>query len=138
MSSADPAPPEEHDPATTATNAGGAHDQAKKDHKLTDSKGWDGKLRIDKLALAGSAGPTDADAQSEPEESEDEGFPGKVEDGPPPEQLDADEDLLEEYADDEEDIDLVHMKVASMAALKLERFKHLKVDYLVLDCAIHD
>jgi hypothetical protein len=55
-----------------------------------DSKGWDGKLRVDKKAVL--ANP---EALSDPEYSD--------EDAPPPEQIDADEDLL---ADEDGDTDV--------------------------------
>ncbi|KAJ4294046.1 protein phosphatase regulatory subunit Sds22 [Kalmusia sp. IMI 367209] len=97
-----------------ATNADDTHDAQKKD-RPRDSKGWDGKLRVGKSVLVDGR---DKDAESEPDESEDE--------GPPPEQLPADEDLLEEYPEDEDEIELVHMRISNMAALRLERFKNLK------------
>ncbi|KAJ4355716.1 protein phosphatase regulatory subunit Sds22 [Didymosphaeria variabile] len=101
------------DPAVDA--AGETHNaEIKKGPR--DSKGWDGKLRMDKSVLVNGK---DQDAESEADDaSEDE--------GPPPEQLPADEDLLEDYPEDEEDIELVHMRVSNMAALRLERFKKLK------------
>lgn len=94
---------------------GETHDAEKKD-KPRDSKGWDGKLRVDKSVLVN--GRDQDAAESEPEVSEDE--------GPPPEQLPADEDLLEDYPEDEEEIELVHLRISDMAALRLERFKKLK------------
>jgi protein phosphatase 1 regulatory subunit 7 len=124
MSSSEPAPPAEHDPATTSAATTQSHEEEKKDHKPRDSKGWDGKLRLDKKVLSGEQA-TEGDAQSDAEESEEEGF--KVEDGPPPEQIGADEDLLEDMDEDEEDIDLVHLRIASIPSLKLERFKKLRV-----------
>ncbi|KAL1605119.1 protein phosphatase regulatory subunit Sds22 [Paraconiothyrium brasiliense] len=101
------------DPAVDA--AGETHDaEIKKGPR--DSKGWDGKLRMDKSVLVNGK---DQDAESEADDvSEDE--------GPPPEQLPADEDLLEDYPEDEEDIELVHMRISNMPALRLERFKKLK------------
>ncbi|KAF2270069.1 L domain-like protein [Lojkania enalia] len=116
MSGSEPTPPAQPDPADHAHFSNAGTDQAKKGHRPRDSKGWDGKLRLDKKVLGD--GPTDAGAESEPEESEDE--------GPPPEQLAADEDLLEDTPEDEEDIDLVHLKISSIPALKLERFTKLQ------------
>lgn len=116
MSAAEAAPPPEHDPASPSVTVD-APDQEKKDHKPRDSKGWDGKLRLSKKANAGEEAADDP--QSEAEESPDE--------GPPPEQISADEDLLDDYLEDEEEIDLVHRRVSSIPALKLERFKKLKV-----------
>lgn len=111
----------------SSTNASETHDSEKKDHKPRDSKGWDGKLRVDKSVLVD--GQHEPGAESDPEVSEDE--------GPPPEQLAADEDLLDDCPEDEEDIELVHMKVANIPALRLERFKQLKVPALVLRASSH-
>lgn len=112
------------DPAVTDANGSiTAHDQDKDDHKLRDSKGWDGKLRVDKLTLSDEPKDPSVDIESDAEVSEDE--------GPPPEQLPADEDLLDDTPEDEEEIELVHCKIADMASLRLERFKQMKV-YMVL------
>jgi protein phosphatase 1 regulatory subunit 7 len=46
-----------------------------------------------------------------------------VEGGPP---IDADEDLLDEYDSDAEEIDLVHCRVSSLAHLQLQRFAQLQ------------
>lgn len=119
-SSADPAPPGEHDPANT--DAEQAHDRKNKEVKVRrprDSKGWDGKLRVDKVSLNDDAASPGAEGESDAEQSEDE--------GPPPEQLAADEDLLDDVPEDEEEIDLVHFRVSNIPALKLERFQKLKV-----------
>lgn len=115
MTDSDNAPHIELDAA--ATNSDRTHDLEKKDHKPRDSKGWDGKLRVDKSMLVD--GPPDLGAESEPEVSEDE--------GPPPEQLAADEDLLDDVPEDEDEIELVHMRISSIPALRLERFNKLKV-----------
>ena len=102
------------DPAIDAT--GETHDAENKD-RPRDSKGWDGKLRVDKNVLVNGR---DQDADSDADDvSEDE--------GPPPEQLPADEDLLEDYPEDEDEIELVHLRISDMAALRLDRFKKLKV-----------
>ncbi|MCJ1468705.1 hypothetical protein MMC07_007335 [Pseudocyphellaria aurata] len=74
-----------------------------------DSQGWDGKLRVDKKAVV-----TNAEILSDPDYSDD--------DAPPVEQIGADEDLLEEYELDSDDIDLVHCRITSIGALRLERF----------------
>jgi len=113
--SQDDAPHIAIDPSTTDVTAP-EHDAEKKDDRPRNSKGWDGKLRVDKNVLVDGR---DRDADSEVELSED--------DGPPPEQLPADEDLLEDYPEDEDEIELVHMRISSMPALRLERFKKLKV-----------
>jgi protein phosphatase 1 regulatory subunit 7 len=85
-------------------------------HTPRDSKGWDGKLRVDRRALVrGTDGG--GGAESEPEE-EDE--------GPQPEEIEADEDLTADFEDDTEEIDLVQCRISSIEALKLERFTNLQ------------
>jgi protein phosphatase 1 regulatory subunit 7 len=81
-----------------------------------DSKGWDGKLRLDKSVRVDW--PREPGAESDAEESED--------DAPPPEQLAADEDLLDDFPEDEDEIDLVHLRISSIPALRLERFRKLR------------
>ncbi|KAA6415340.1 MAG: phosphatase 1 regulatory subunit SDS22 [Lasallia pustulata] len=78
-----------------------------------DSKGWDGKLRVGRNATI-----TNPEALSDPDYS-DEG-------APPAAQIEADEDLLEEYDSDANDIDLVHCRISSIPALRLERFTNLE------------
>jgi protein phosphatase 1 regulatory subunit 7 len=120
MSDPNVAPRSELDPTTSdATGATEARDHDKEDHKPRDSKGWDGKLRIDKLSLSEEPKDPTVEIQSEPEDSDDE--------GPPPEQLPADEDLLDDTPEDEDEIELVHCKISDMDSLKLERFKQMKV-----------
>ena len=96
------------------------------DHKPRDSKGWDGKLRLNKSVQLD--GPHGAGADSDPEASEDEDADKNKDKnaGPPPEQLAADEDLLDDVPDDEDQIDLVHLRISSIPALRLERFRKLK------------
>lgn len=118
MAEQSPTPQTERDPATTK-DAKEAHEEEKEDHKPRDSKGWDGKLRLDKISLSDEPRDPHAQVQSEAEDSEDE--------GPPPEQLPADEDLLDETPDDEDEIELVHCKIADLDSLRLERFNQLKV-----------
>jgi protein phosphatase 1 regulatory subunit 7 len=125
MSDSNAAPRSDLDPATADANYSiTAHDQDKDDHKLRDSKGWDGKLRVDKLTLNDEPKDPSVEIESEPEVSEDE--------GPPPEQLPADEDLLDDTPEDEDEIELVHCKIADMASLRLERFKQMKVHLVLL------
>lgn len=94
------------------TNGDASHNQA--DHKSPrDSKGWDGKLRLEKRPVITNSG-----ALSDPEHSD--------EDALPVEQLEADEDLLDEYEDDEDEINLVHCRITSIPALRLERFTKLE------------
>lgn len=83
-------------------------------HGLTNSSGWDGKLRM----TPKSATLTNPEALSDPEYSDPE--------APPVEQIEADEDLLDDYPEDTEDIDLVHCRISSMPALRLERFKKVE------------
>jgi protein phosphatase 1 regulatory subunit 7 len=95
-----------------------------KDHRPRDSKGWDGKLRLEKSVQVDGH---DKDAPSDPEASDDDtDKEGEKDSGPPPEQLAADEDLLDDWPEDEDQIDLVHMRVSSIPALRLERFRKLK------------
>lgn len=80
--------------------------------------GWDGKLRVNKAAK-----PTpvivNPHVLSDPELSDDDA-------GPPPEEIEADEDLLEDYEEDVDQIDLIHCRISSIPALRLERFKQLE------------
>lgn len=55
---------------------------------------------------------------SEAEETEDEDVPVDV--------IEDDEDLLDDYPPDVEDIELVHLRISSITALKLERFKEVQ------------
>lgn len=78
--------------------------------KPRDSNGWDGKLRVGpKQAIL--ANP---EALSDPDYSD--------EDAPPVDQIEADEDLLDDYPLETEDIDLVHCRIMSIPNLHLERF----------------
>ncbi|EEH47808.2 uncharacterized protein PADG_03892 [Paracoccidioides brasiliensis Pb18] len=78
--------------------------------KMRDSKGWDGKLRVEHHAVLAN--------QGDPEDSD--------ENAPPPQEIDADEDLLSELSNDVDDIDLVHCRITSLPALHLERFTNLE------------
>ncbi|KAI9706774.1 MAG: Protein phosphatase 1 regulatory subunit sds22 [Bogoriella megaspora] len=75
--------------------------------------GWDGKLRVEKKPIL-----VNPEALSDPEYSD--------EDAPPPVQIDADEDLLDDVEQDAEDVDLTHCRVVSIPALRLDRFQKLK------------
>jgi protein phosphatase 1 regulatory subunit 7 len=78
--------------------------------KPRDSNGWDGKLRVGpKQAIL--ANP---EALSDPDYSD--------EDAPPVDQIEADEDLLDDYPLDTEEIDLVHCRIKSIPSLRLGRF----------------
>jgi protein phosphatase 1 regulatory subunit 7 len=116
------APHSERDPAA-ATDASETHDQDKEDNKPRDSKGWDGKLRLDRMTISEEPRDPRAEVVSDAE-SDDE--------APPPEQLPADEDLLDDTPEDEDEIELVHCKVADMTSLRLDRFKQMKVIHYTL------
>ena len=81
---------------------------------LVSSSGWDGKLRMPSR----HAVLTNPDILSDPEYSDPE--------APPVDEIEADEDLLDDYPPDTEDIDLVHLRISSIQALKLERFTNVK------------
>ncbi|KAL8801003.1 MAG: hypothetical protein Q9200_007073, partial [Gallowayella weberi] len=94
---------------------------------LTDKNGWDGKLRVGKRAEV-----VNAEILSDPEYSDEE--------APPVQQIQADEgcipsphhltidanecsaDLLEDYEEDTDEIDLVHSRISSIPALRFDRF----------------
>jgi protein phosphatase 1 regulatory subunit 7 len=78
--------------------------------RLTDSKGWDGKLRVPKSALV--ANP---EALSDPEYSDDE----NIMEG---EEIAADEDLLDGEDPETDEIMCAHSRVGSIDSLRLERF----------------
>lgn len=77
---------------------------------LVSSNGWDGKLRMPPR----NAVLTNPEILSDPDYSDP--------DAPPVDQIEADEDLLDDLDTQVEDIDLVHSRVSSIPALKLERF----------------
>ncbi|EER29279.1 Leucine Rich Repeat family protein [Coccidioides posadasii C735 delta SOWgp] len=77
---------------------------------MKDSKGWDGKLRVERHAVL-----TNPEALEDPDHSD--------EDAPPVEEIEADEEGVD---NDIDDIDLVHSRVTSLKALRLERFTHLE------------
>ena len=128
MTEQHPTPQSERDPAATS-DATETRDQNGEDHKPRDSKGWDGKLRLDKMTLGDVPRDPTVEVESEPEVSDDE--------GPPPEQLAADEDLLDDTPEDEDEIELVHCKVSDMDLLRLERFKQMKVRWTLLRLAVY-
>ncbi len=61
---------------------------------------------------------TNPEALSDPEYSDP--------DAPPVDQIEADEDLLDDYPADIEDIDLVHCRIQSLPSLRLDRFTKLQ------------
>ena len=91
-------------------------DQVVTSSKPRDSRGWDGKLRVvpKQTVLANPEALTDPD-YSDPENV-----------SVPVEQIEADEDLLDDYPVDTDDIDLVHCRISSIPALRLERFTRLE------------
>ncbi|KAL1391168.1 protein phosphatase-like protein PP1 regulatory subunit sds22 [Phyllosticta capitalensis] len=100
--------------ATTISMDDAAAQQEKNPSPARSSKsGWDGKLRLEKKPII-----TNPEALSDPEYSD--------EDAPPVDVIDADEDLLEDYEEDTDQIDLIHCKITSIPALHLERFKKLE------------
>ncbi|CAL8583517.1 protein phosphatase regulatory subunit Sds22 [Xanthoria parietina] len=80
---------------------------------LTDKNGWDGKLRVGKKAEI-----VNAEVLSDPDYSD--------EDAPPVEQILADEDILDDYEKDTDEIDLVHSRISSIPALRLDRFPKIE------------
>ncbi|ETI23939.1 hypothetical protein G647_05746 [Cladophialophora carrionii CBS 160.54] len=81
---------------------------------LTNSSGWDGKLRMPPR----NAVLTNPEILSDPEYSDP--------DAPPVDEIEADEDLLDDYPVDTEDIDLVHCRISSLPALRLDRFTNVQ------------
>lgn len=113
----------------------------------TDSKGWDGKLRIDRSSLTsnglhpGAERSNPAEADSDPNndsnDEEDEAEAEKATNGQrhavvqrvedvPGEQIAADEDLAADFESDTESIDLIHCRISHLHSLKLERFTKLR------------
>ncbi|KAH0561940.1 hypothetical protein GP486_003358, partial [Trichoglossum hirsutum] len=87
---------------------------ARESQHPTDSKGWDGKLRVDGFRPAFPDPEAPSDADNSPS---DDG-------APPKDQIAADEGeyLLDDYPSETEEIDLVHCRISSIPALRLERF----------------
>ncbi|KAF2100368.1 protein phosphatase 1 regulatory subunit [Rhizodiscina lignyota] len=92
---------------------GGEKPSNGKSSKPRDSKGWDGKLRVERRPLI-----VNPEALSDPDYSD--------EDAPPPELIEADEDLLDGVEEDTEEVDLVHCRITSIPALHLERFQKVQ------------
>ncbi|KAG0651627.1 phosphatase 1 regulatory subunit SDS22 [Hyphodiscus hymeniophilus] len=89
------------------------HGSPKSNGTPKSSSGWDGKLRIDKEKKAELVNP---EAISDPEYSDEEQvLQGQI--------IEADEDLLDDYEPDTEEIDCVHARVSSIPSLRLDRFK---------------
>ncbi|ELR06551.1 hypothetical protein VC83_07491 [Pseudogymnoascus destructans] len=78
-----------------------------------DSKGWDGKLRVERRPVM-----TNPEAISDPEYSDEENILRGEQIGP-------DEDLLLDEPSDVEEIDCIHSRVASVPSLNLDRFTKL-------------
>ncbi|KZF22054.1 protein phosphatase 1 regulatory subunit SDS22 [Xylona heveae TC161] len=112
MTSPDQSQERTSQPPQVQTQISAPQDPEHQEHQQPrDSKGWDGKLRV----APRRAVITNPEALSDPEYSD--------EDAPPVEQIDADEDLLDDYEPDTDEIDLVHCRISSIPALRLERFK---------------
>jgi protein phosphatase 1 regulatory subunit 7 len=108
-----------------------------------DAKGWDGKLRIDPKTLRGEEpdsdgreedgdedDDSDTDADNGPKQEKSKEVKGadgtgqvQLVDG---EEIAADEDLLEDYDENETEVQLIHCRISSIESLRLERFKQLK------------
>ncbi|KAF7713798.1 Protein phosphatase 1 regulatory subunit SDS22 [Penicillium ucsense] len=80
---------------------------------MKNKEGWDGKLRMEPKAVITNPEALEDSDYSDPE-------------APPVEEIDADEDLLAEEDSNAEDLDVVHCRVSSIAALHLERFTNLQ------------
>ncbi|KAL8896373.1 MAG: hypothetical protein Q9207_007734 [Kuettlingeria erythrocarpa] len=106
------------DPASEASKATSDKPPTANGPTLTNKNGWDGKLRVGKQAQVLQPGAT-----SDPENSDEE-------DALPVEQIAPDEDLLEDLEVDTDEIDLVHCRISSIPALRLDRFP--KVEKLCL------
>jgi protein phosphatase 1 regulatory subunit 7 len=90
---------------------------------LRNSSGWDGKLRHPSKELGAESSERKA-TLTNPEALEDPDYSDP--DAPPPDLLPADEDLLDDYPEDSEDIDLVHCRIGSIPSLRLERFQNVE------------
>jgi len=89
------------------------HGSPKANGTPRSSSGWDGRLRIEKDKKAQLVNP---EAISDPEYSDEEQvLPGET--------IEADEDLLDDYEPNTEEIDCVHSRVSSIPSLNLQRFK---------------
>ncbi|KAF7852565.1 hypothetical protein EAF04_010966 [Stromatinia cepivora] len=85
---------------------------------IRDSSGWDGKLRIEKES-GKKLELVNPEALSDPEYSDEENVvPGEI--------INADEDLLDDYPLDTEEIDLVHARISSIPSLRLSRFSQVQ------------
>ncbi|KAJ5807767.1 Leucine rich repeats (2 copies) [Penicillium riverlandense] len=80
---------------------------------MKNKEGWDGKLRMEPQAVLAN-----------PEALEDSDYSDP--DAPPVDEIQADEDLLADEDPNTEEIDLVHCRITSLAALRLERFPKLQ------------
>ena len=54
------------------------------------------------------------------------GEPGYVDTGPTPDTIEDDEDLLDDYPPDTEELDLIHLRITSLPRLRLDRFPKLR------------
>jgi protein phosphatase 1 regulatory subunit 7 len=112
--------------------------------------GWDGKLRMTDVNAQDNDDDSDASSTASQEnimQPMGDGHPtgahviphpaplnqpgvrrALMQQGPPVpgEEIDADEDLLAEYGEDSEEIDLIHLRISKIRKLGLERFKNLQ------------
>ncbi|KAI1348603.1 hypothetical protein F5Y01DRAFT_306688 [Xylaria sp. FL0043] len=100
--------------APSQNNHGSAPANAQPSHGLRDSKGWDGKLRINR----------NAEVQN-PESFEESDY-SDAENVLPGEEIGADEDLLNDEDPDTEDLSLIQSRIGSISDLQLERFNKVK------------
>ncbi|ODA81515.1 hypothetical protein RJ55_00014 [Drechmeria coniospora] len=105
-------------PATPTTHIDIQDDRAapreddETNHRMKNSKGWDGKLRVPKAARV-----TNPEALSDPDYSDDcNVLPGH--------EISADEDLLDSEDSGTEEIMCSHSRIKSMSSLRLARFKN--------------
>ncbi len=103
-------------------------------HTPKDSKGWDGKLRVEKKTqLANPEAISDAEYSDDENVLLGEALPADEGEELPlyPRSLKAriltsHTDLLEDEPDDVEEIDAIHSRIATITSLHLERFKQLR------------
>ncbi|KAJ5996129.1 hypothetical protein N7522_007789 [Penicillium canescens] len=80
---------------------------------MKNKEGWDGKMRVEPKAVITNPEALEDSDYSDPE-------------APPVDEIQADEDLLADEDPNSEDIDLVHCKIQSIPALRLDRFPKLQ------------
>ncbi|TDZ66062.1 Protein phosphatase 1 regulatory subunit SDS22 [Colletotrichum trifolii] len=112
----DPKTPTEHSPRQSPRielpeeEEGSLRHDGQTSPGMRNSKGWDGKLRVQRTAVL--ANP---EVLSDPESDDENVIPG--------EELPADEDLLDGEDPETDELIVSHARVSSLPALRLERFK---------------